>query len=121
MPRNQVPGSSGESLISTSSPGEPGWFMKSRRLVLGSVCIGVIVVSADSWVGRGLFNKPKSGPGQGVGVQGQKPHPIQIMMHLLYRVLQYLTENLDSPNLGLCVTKPVVRLGQKVTGAEFTG
>lgn len=28
---------------------------------------GVGVVGADSWAGRGLFSKPKSGPGQGRG------------------------------------------------------
>lgn len=61
-------------------------------------------------VGRGLFSKPKSGPKEGVRVEGKRLHPIQIMMHLLYRVLHYLIEFLHSPNLGLCATKNVVRV-----------
>lgn len=41
MPSHQVPGASGESLVTTSSPGEPGWLRKGQRLVVWS--LGVVV------------------------------------------------------------------------------
>ena len=34
MLSNQVPGASGESLVTTSSLGEPGWLRKIQRLVV---------------------------------------------------------------------------------------
>lgn len=73
MPSNQVPGASGE-ILTTSSPGEPGWLKKGQRLVVWGLVEGGVGVSVQT-AGQAeacSTSQNQSQGGQG-RVKGQDP------------------------------------------------